>query len=51
MGVVLKRRLPDDLPFPGAVRAAEASPESDLAEAPAAETDAPVVESSDDKAE
>ena len=46
-----KRRLPDDLPFPGAVRGPDASPESDPVEALAAETDPPVLDSSDDKAE
>ena len=46
-----KRRLPDDLPYPGAIRATDATPGSEPAEAPAAETDAPAVESSDDKAE
>ncbi len=46
-----KARLPDGLPFPGAIRATDATPGSEPAEAPAAETDAPAVESSDDKAE
>ncbi len=45
-----KAKLPDGLPFPGAIRAADASPESE-AETPPAEPDVPAEESSDDKAE
>ena len=46
-----KRKLPDDLPYPGAVRGPEPSAESELVEAPAAETDPPSLISNDDEEE
>ena len=46
-----KAKLPDGLPFPGAIRAADASPEHEPAEPPPADSDVPAEESSDDKAE
>jgi len=46
-----KSRMPEGLPFPGAVRTAGTSPESEFAGAPAAETDAPAVNPSEDGAE
>ncbi len=46
-----KRKVPDDLPFPGAVRGPEPSTESELVEPPAAETDSPSLNSIDDEEE
>ena len=46
-----KSRMPEGLPFPGAIRIDGTSPESELAGAPAAETDAPAVSPSEDGAE
>ena len=46
-----KSRMPEGLPFPGAIRIDCTSPESELAGAPAAETDAPAVNPSEDGAE
>ena len=46
-----KGKLPDGLPFPGAVRSPDTSNESEPVEAPAAETDPTSLDSIDDKAE
>ena len=46
-----KGKLPDGLPFPGAVRSPASSNEPEPVEAPAAETDPASLDSIDDKAE
>ena len=46
-----KRKLPDDLPFPGAVRGPDSSTEPESVAAPAVESDPPTLNSIDDKAE
>jgi len=46
-----KSRMPEGLPFPGAVRTAGTSSESELSDAPSDDTDAPAADSSDERAE